>query len=264
MPPPPRPCANPPPPNTGPNRHLHVDQAYFESPFDLAAWSPLRCPSLELPTTHLLSVLRFGLPPDDPSTPPTYLGRLNAAPLLTTESLAVRRLGSLTLAVSIDNVTRSLLFWAGGGVHVGLLHSLLQAEASTPTVLNGKVRYGIYKGKPTKPLPRHLARSFRPVDVESAASGTLFGIAAERLATNLEVSAAYTPVVFSYTTGLSTPFVVLAGRAAIYSSLTHHGSCAICNCDESNANLRVVREFTRAPSAPLVSLRLLSLGPPLL
>ena len=154
------------------NRHLELDHIDFESRFDLAAWRPLHCPSLELPTTHLLNVLTFGLPPDDPSAPPppTYLGRLNAAPLLTTESLAERRLGGHTLAVSTDNVTRSLLFRAGGGVHVGLLHSLLQAEAGTPTVLNGTVRYGIYKGKPTKPLPHHLARSFGPVDVESAAS----------------------------------------------------------------------------------------------
>ena len=82
------------------------------------------------------------------------------------------------------------------------------------------------------------------MDVESAASGTLSGIASDRLAANLEVSGAYTPVVFSYRTGLSSSFMVLVGRAAAYSSLLEHGSCAICDWDESDAYLRVVREFT--------------------
>ena len=204
----------------------------------------MRRPSLELPTVHLLALLRAGLPPDHPDTPRNFLQSLNSCPLLTPESLAHRRLGKRTLAVSWDNVTRSLLFRAGGGVQQGLHHSLLQAEAGTPTVLNETVRYGIYKGKPSKPLPRHLARSFRPVDVESAASGTLIGIASDRLAANLEVSGAYTPVVFSYRTGQSSAFMVLVGRAAVYTSLLEHGSCAICNWDESDAYLRVVRAFT--------------------
>ena len=191
-----------------------------------------------------MALLRAGLHPDHPDSPQIYLRGLNSTPLLTPESLAHRRLGKRTLAVSSDNITRSLLFRAGGGVQLGLHHSLLQAEAGTPTVLNETVRYGIYKGRPSKPLPRHLARSFRPVDVESAASGTLSGIAADRLAANMEVSGSYTPVVFSYRTGLSSAFMVLVGRAATYSSPLEHGSCAICDWDESDAYLRVVREFT--------------------
>ena len=211
---------------------------------DTTAWAPMRRPSLELPAVHRLALLRAGSPPDHPNTPRTYLQQLNSQPLLTPASLAHRRLGKRTLAVSSDNVTRSVLFRAGGGVQLGLHHSLLQAEAGTPTVLNETVRYGIYKGKASKPLPRHMARSFRPVDVESAASGTLSGIASDRLAANLERAGAYTPVVFSYRTGLSSSFMVLVGRAAAYSSLLEHGSCAICDWDESDAYLRVVREFT--------------------
>ena len=49
---------------------------------------------------------------------------------------------------------------------------------------------------------------------------------------------------FSYRTGLGCSFMVLVGRAAAYSSLLEHGSCATCDWDESNAYLRVVREFT--------------------
>ena len=213
------------------NRHLCLDHEHFAARCDTAAWAPLSKPSLELPTVHLLALLRARQ-------------SMNKRPLLTTESLAERRLGKRSLAVSADNVTRSLLFRAGGGVHVGLLHSLLQAEAGTATVLNETVRYGIYKGKPSKPLPRHLARSFRPVDVESATSGTLSGIAADRLAANLEISGAYTPVVFSYRTGHSATFMVPAGRAAVYSNLQEHGSCALGDLDESDAYLRVVREAT--------------------
>ena len=180
------------------NRHLRIDHEHFTTRCSTAEWAPLSKPSLELPTTHLLALLRANLSPDHPSTPARYLQSVNARPLLTTESLAERRLGKRSLAVSADNITRSLLFRAGRDVHVGLLHSLLQAEAGTTTVLNETVRYGIYEGKPTKPLPRHLARSFRPIDVESAASGTLSGIAAECLAANLEISGAYTPVVLSF------------------------------------------------------------------
>ena len=106
------------------------------------------------------------------------------------------------------------------------------------------MRYGIYKGKPSKPLPRHLARSFRPVDVESAAFGTLSGIASHPLAANLEVSGAYTPVVFFYCTGQRSTFMVLVGKAAVYTSLLEQSSCAICDWDESDAYLRVVREFS--------------------
>ena len=177
------------------NCHLQLDHQFFATHCDTSTWAPLRRPSLELPTVHLLALLRTDLPPDHPDTPRAYLQALNSPPLLTPESLAHRRLGKRTLAVSSDNVTRSLLFRAGGGVQQGLRHSLLQAEAGTPTVLNETVRYGIYKGRPSKPLPRHLAGSFRPVDVESA--------------------------------------------------LLEHGSCAICDWDESDAYLRVVREFTQ-------------------
>ena len=38
--------------------------------------------------------------------------------------------------------------------------------------------------------------------------------------------------------------MVLAGRAAVYSSLQEHGLCALCDLDESEAYLRVVREAT--------------------
>ena len=82
------------------------------------------------------------------------------------------------------------------------------------------------------------------MDVESSSSGTLSGIAADRLAINLEISGSYTPVVFSYRTAHSTSSMALVGRAAAYSSLAAHGACAICDWDESDAYLRVVREST--------------------
>ena len=226
------------------NRHLRLDSDWFLDRSEPGIWSALRRPSLELPTRLLLALLRAGLHPDDPATARRYLGPRNALPLLTTASLAECRTGRPSLAVSADNIPRTLLFRSGGGVHVGLLHALIQAESGTPTVLNETVRYGIYKGRPGKPLSRHLARSFRPLDVESSSSGTLSGIAADRLATKLEISGSYTPVVFSYRTAHSTSSMALVGRAAAYSSLATHGSCAICDWDESDAYLRVVREST--------------------
>ena len=81
-------------------------------------------------------------------------------------------------------------------MHLGLLHLLLQLEAGTPGISNETVRYGLYKGKPSKPLPRHLTRSFRPVDVESGVSGTASGIATARLAADLELTSTYTPTSF--------------------------------------------------------------------
>ena len=122
--------------------------------------------------------------------------------------------------------------------------SLLQYEGGTSTVLNETNRYGISKGKPAKHLPRHLARSFRLMDVESPASGTLAGIAADRLAANLEISGAYMPVIFSYRTCHIATFMVLVGRAAVDSSPLEQGSCALCDGDESDAYLPIVREAT--------------------
>ena len=60
----------------------------------------------------------------------------------------------------------------------------------------------------------------------------------------MEISGSYTPVVFSYRTAHSTSSMAIAGRAAVYASLASHGSCAVCDWDESDAYLRVVREYT--------------------
>ena len=88
------------------------------------------------------------------------------------------------------------------------------------------VHNGPYKGKPAKLLPRHLAQSYRPMDVQSAHSGTLCGIASERLATNMEIQGAYTPLVFSYRTRHNAQFQVLVGPAPIYRTLLEHRPCA--------------------------------------
>ena len=69
--------------------------------------------------SHLLSVLC----PDLPSSAPENLHAINSPPLLPTLSLAERRLGKRTLAVSTDNIPRAVLFNAGSGVHVGQLHA---------------------------------------------------------------------------------------------------------------------------------------------
>ena len=49
-------------------------------------------------------------------------------------------------------------------------------------------------------------------------------------------------MVFSYTTGLRSAFMVLVGRSAVYTSLMDHATCAVCDWDESNAYLRAVIE----------------------
>ena len=126
-------------------------------------------------------------------------------------------------------------------MHLGLLHLLLQLESGTRGVSNETVRYGPYKGKPTKPLPRHLTRSF-PVDVESSVSGAASGIATTRLAADLELTSTYTPASFAYRPGHSALGLALVARAATYTALSTHGTCAICDWDESDAYLRVLRQ----------------------
>ena len=138
-------------------------------------------------------------------------------------------MGRRSLAVSTDNVARAAFFRSGGGVHLGLLHLLLQLESGTPGVSNETVRYGLYKGKPTKPLPRHLTRSFRPVDVESGVSGAASGIATTRLAADLELTSTYTPASFTYRPSHSALGLALVARAAAYTALSTHGTCAICD-----------------------------------
>ena len=125
-------------------RYLQLDHEYFMAICDLAAWAPMRHSFLELPTALLLALLYAGLPPNHLDTPCTYLNRLNTHPLMTRDSLTQHCLGKRTLAVSSDNSTQSLLFRAGGGVQVGVHHTLLKTEAGTPTVVRETVRYGIF------------------------------------------------------------------------------------------------------------------------
>ena len=117
---------------------------------------------------------------------------------------------------------------------VGVNHSPGAAEGVTASVGLGH-NVGLGGGKETSVVAVH----------ENCGWEGYTEIAVEQLATKSEVSGARIPVLFSYMTVLSTPFVVLAGRAAIYSSLMHQGSCAICDWDESDAYLRIVRDSTQ-------------------
>ena len=80
--------------------------------------------------------------------------------------------------------------------------------------------------------------------MESSFSGTLSGIAAGRLAADLEISGSYTPIVFSYRAAHITASMALVGRVVVYASLVARGSCAVFEWDESDGCLRVVREST--------------------
>ena len=57
----------------------------------------------------------------------------------------------------------------------------------------------------------------------------LSGIAADGPAANLEISSAFTPVVFWYRTSHNATYMVLVGRAAVYRSVLEHGWCALCD-----------------------------------
>ena len=286
------------------NRHVSVDHAFFAARCTPDPWLPLLHPPTDLTLPLLRDALRANAGPESPASLRAYALTRQSPPLITTASLAHRRMGKRSLAVSTpqhprssrhgvphlptpphplahrrsrpgagarpprhhrppppltpraprpaaphrlagpppDNVARAALFRSGGGVHLGLLHLLLQLESGTPGVSNETVRYGLYKGKPTKPLPRHLTRSFRPVDVESGVSGAVSGIAPTRLAADLELTSTYTPASFAYRPSHSALGLALVARAAAYTALSTHGTCAICDWDESDAYLRVLRQ----------------------
>ena len=224
------------------NRHVSVDHAFFAARCTPDPWLPLLHPPTDLTLPLLRDALRANARPEPPASLRAYALTRQSPPLITTASLAHRRMGKRSLAVSPDNVARAALFRSGGGVHLGLLHLLLQLESGTPGVSNETVRYGLYKGKPAKPLPRHLTRSFRPVDVESGVSGAASGIATTRLAADLELTSTYTPASFAYRPGHSALGLPLVARAATYTALSTHGTCAICDWDESDAYLRVLRQ----------------------
>ena len=171
-----------------------------------------------------------------------YAPARKSPPPITLSSFAHRRMGKRSLAVSADNVARAALLCSGGGVDLGLLHLLLQLESGTPGVSNETVRYGLYKGKSTKPLPRHLTRSFCPIDVESGICGTASGIATIRLAADVDLTSTYTSASLAYRPCHSALGLGLVARAATYTALSTHGTCAICDRDESYAYLRVLRQ----------------------
>ena len=52
----------------------------------------------------------------------------------------------------------------------------------------------------------------------------------------------YTPASFAYRRGHSALGLALVARAAAYTALSTHGTCAICDPDESDAYLRVLRQ----------------------
>ena len=224
------------------NRHVSVDHAFFGARCLPDLWLPLRHPPTDLTLPLLRDALRANARPESPVSLMAYALARKCPPLITTTSLAHRRMGKRSLAVSTDNVARAALFCSGGSVHLGLLHLLLQLKSGTPGVSNETVRYGLYKGKPTKPLPRHLTRSFRPVDVESGVSGAASGIATTRLAADLELTSTYTPASFAYRPGHCALGLALAARAATYTALSTHGTYAICDWDESDAYLMVLRQ----------------------
>ena len=202
------------------NRHVSVDHAFFAARCTPDPWLPLLHPPTDLTLPLLRDALRANARPESPASLRAYALTRQSPPLITTASLAHRRMGKRSLAVSTDNVARAALFRSGGGVHLGLLHLLLQLESGTPGVSNETVRYGLYKGKPAKPLPRHLTRSFRPVDVESGVSGAAFGIATTRVAADLELTSTYTPASFAYRPGHSALGLALVARAAAYTALS--------------------------------------------
>ena len=223
-------------------RHVSVDHAFFAARCTPDPRLPLLHPPTDLTLPLLRDALRANARPESPASLQEYALARKSPPLITTASLAHRRMGKRSLAVSTDNVARAALFRSGGGVHLGLLHLLLQLESGTLGVSNETVRYGLYKGKPTKPLTRHLTLSFRPVDVESGVSGAASGIATTRLAADLELTSTYTPASFAYRPGHSALGLALVARATTYTALSTHGTCAICDWDESDACLRVLRQ----------------------
>ena len=78
--------------------------------------------------------------------------------------------------------------------------------------------------------------------MESGFSGAASGIATTRLAVDLELTSTYTPASFAYRPGHSALALALVARAAAYTALSTHGTCAICDWDESDAYLRVLRQ----------------------
>ena len=86
----------------------------------------------------------------------------------------------------------------------------------------------MYKGKPSKPLPTHLARSCRPVNVRSNVSGTISGMATDCPSADPKLTSTYTPATLAYHPSHSALSLALA-------------ACAISDWDESDAYLRVLR-----------------------
>ena len=126
------------------NRHVSVDHALFSARCLLDPW--LLHPPTDLTLPLLRDALRANARPKSPVSLRAYALTRKSPPLITTTSLAHCRMGKRSLAVSTDHVARAALFRGGCGVHLGLLHLLLQPESGTPGIFNETVRYGLYKG----------------------------------------------------------------------------------------------------------------------
>ena len=86
---------------------------------------------------------------------------------------------------------------------------LVQTNAGVDSLVLDAVQLGIFKHKG----PRHLYGSYRPVTMESAIIRDWTGIGRGRLNESLEVTAAYSPDVYSYRTAVLPQFLSLVCRA---------------------------------------------------
>ena len=130
----------------------------------------------------------------------------------------------------------------GGGITLGALivaHALASGVAGLLSSL--VVCYGIFKGTKNKPLPRSVAKSFRPVSVCSPLAAIEPGSAQLKLTSSQEISQFLPPSTYAYRKGFSPSMPVFAARVAVMISLDLHQSVAIGDFDCSDAFFRVAR-----------------------
>ena len=190
----------------------------------------------------ILGLQPEGLDPTSSADRKVAGAAISVRPELSLRSAVDGLRGKNSLAVSLDLCPKAVLMGGGGGIMLGALivaHPLASGVAGLLSSL--VVCYGIFKGTKNKPLPRLVAKSFRPVSVCSPLAAIEPGSAQLKLTSSQEISQFLPPSTYAYKKGFSPSMPVFAAMVAVMISLDLHQSVAIGDFDCSDAFFRVPR-----------------------
>ena len=213
-------------------RFISVDPELYQVAQQPSPWGDVGF-ALNLPLPVLLSLLKAGYDPASEADRRAYSPARAPAPLLSIPELAAYTDRGGSSSASLENLPARTTRRGNGGILLGEYSVLVQTDAGVDSLVLDAVQLGIFQHKG----PRHLYGSYRPVTMESAIVRDWTGIGRGGLTESLEVTAAYSPDVYSYRTAVLPQFLLLICRAGAVAAFQSRGEFWDGDWDESDTFL---------------------------